>query len=82
MEMDMVYLDNLPETANVVLNILWAENRRMTVAELTWRTNQVCHTRWEKRDIKAFANYLVHSDYAERRYHRFQVYYSALGMDV
>lgn len=81
MELESVFLDNLPATANMILNILWDENREMTVAELTEEVNRKYQMRWEKRDIKEFADYLVHSDYVERHYRRFKAYYIALGSD-
>lgn len=28
MEMESVFLDNLPDTANMILNILWDRNKR------------------------------------------------------
>ncbi len=28
MEMESVFLDNLPDTANMILNILWDKNER------------------------------------------------------
>lgn len=79
--MEDVILDNLPATANMIMNILWEENREMTVPELTEAVNREYHTHWEKRDIKQFAEFLVHSDYAEKRYRRWKVYYIALGAD-
>ena len=80
--MEDVILDNLPGTANMILNTLWDENREMTVLELTEAVNREYHTHWEKNDIKQFAEYLVHLDYVEKRYHRFKAYYVALGADV
>lgn len=35
MEMESVFLDNLPDTANMILNILWDRNEEMCTAELT-----------------------------------------------
>lgn len=79
--MEDVILDNLPSTANMILNILWDENREMTVPELMEAVNRQYHTHWEKNDIKQFADYLVQSDYVEKRYHRLKAYYIALGAD-
>lgn len=79
--MEDVILDNLPDTANIILNILWCENREMTVPELTEAVNREYHTHWEKNDIKQFAEYLVFADYVEKRYRRFKAYYVALGAE-
>lgn len=76
-----VILDNLPDTANIILNILWDENREMTVHELTEAVNREYHTHWGKNDIKQFAEYLVYADYVEKRYRRFKAYYVALGAE-
>ena len=81
MEEAGIYLDNLPETANVILNILWNENRRMTAEELAERVNRENHTRWTCREIRRFAEYLVRMDYAKRCYLGFQVSYMALGTE-
>lgn len=49
MEMESVFLDNLPDTANMILNILWDRNEEMCTAELTEAVNEVYNRRWEKR---------------------------------
>lgn len=41
-------LDNLPDTANMILNILWDRNEEMCTAELTEAVNEVYNRRWEK----------------------------------
>lgn len=79
--MEDVILDNLPGTANMILNILWEENREMNVLELMEAVNHEYHTCKEKDDIKEFADYLVRVDYVEKRHHRFKAYYIALGAD-
>lgn len=33
MEMESVFLDNLPDTANMILNILWDRNEEMCTAD-------------------------------------------------
>ena len=48
MEMESVFLDNLPDTANMILNILWDRNEEMCTAELTEAVNEVYNRRWEK----------------------------------
>ena len=40
MEMESVFLDNLPDTANMILNILWDRNEEMCTAELTEADDQ------------------------------------------
>ena len=44
MEMESVFLDNLPDTANMILNILWDRNEEMCTAELTEAVNEECIT--------------------------------------
>ena len=45
MEMESVFLDNLPDTANMILNILWDRNEEMCTAELTEAVNEVYNRR-------------------------------------
>lgn len=54
MEMESVFLDNLPDTANMILNILWDKNEEMCTAELTEAVNEVYNRRWEKGLIQEF----------------------------
>ena len=54
MEMESVFLDNLPDTANMILNILWDRNEEMCTAELTEAVNEVYNRRWEKGLIQEF----------------------------
>lgn len=49
MELESVFLDNLPDTANMILNILWDRNEEMCTAELTDAVNEVYNRRWEKK---------------------------------
>lgn len=56
MEMESVFLDNLPDTANMILNILWDRNEEMCTAELTEAVNEVYNRRWEKGLIQEFIN--------------------------
>ena len=58
MEMESVFLDNLPDTANMILNILWDRNEEMCTAELTEAVNEVYNRRWEKGLIQEFINLL------------------------
>lgn len=48
MEMESVFLDNLPDTANMILNILWDRNEEMCTDELTEAVNEVYNRRWKK----------------------------------
>lgn len=59
MEMESVFLDNLPDTANMILNILWDRNEEMCTAELTEAVNEVYNRRWEKGLIQEFINLLI-----------------------
>ena len=63
MEMESVFLDNLPDTANMILNILWDRNEEMCTAELTEAVNEVYNRRWEKGLIQEFINLLIRMDY-------------------
>ena len=69
MEMESVFLDNLPDTANMILNILWDRNEEMCTAELTEAVNEV------------YINLLIRMDYVEKKRHGLRVYYTALGSD-
>lgn len=62
MEMESVFLDNLPDTANMILNILWDKNEEMCTAELTEAVNEVYNRRWEKGLIQEFINLLIRMD--------------------
>lgn len=79
METEDVFLDNLPESANMILNTLWMNNRRMLVSELTEEVNKRYQKGLNENDVKEFANLLVRADYLEKKFHKFKVYYSALG---
>lgn len=78
---ESVFLDNLPDTANMILNILWDRNEEMCTAELTEAVNEVYNRRWEKGLIQEFINLLIRMDYVEKKRHGFRVYYTALGSD-
>lgn len=70
-----------PDTANMILNILWDRNEEMCTAELTEAVNEVYNRRWEKGLIQEFINLLIRMDYVEKKRHGFRVYYTALGSD-
>lgn len=78
---DYVQLENLPATANCLLNILWEQNHSMTVTELTELCNQSTSKSWSKQEIKQFLNLLVRYDYVEAKRHGLKIYYSALGSE-
>lgn len=78
---DEVFLDNLPRTANQILNVLWDRNKAMTVAELTEAVNAEYDTHLEKNKIQEFARLLVAGDYVEIKRHGFRAYYQPLGME-
>lgn len=77
--MDDVFLDNLPDTANMILNVLWSKEEEMSIVELMEAVNGEYHTRWTKEDIRRFANLLVISDYAEKRHRGWKTYFAAIG---
>jgi hypothetical protein len=72
-------VDNIPETACRILNLLWDKNRAMTVREMTDDVNGMYGTSWTTEEIRQFATLLVQKEYAERRTRRFHSYYIALG---
>ena len=79
--MDYIILDNLPESANMILNVLWDKNREMSLEELTQTVDEEFNRRWHKEDIQTFADYLVKADYILRKRHLFHPYYIAVGAD-
>lgn len=76
-----VFLDNLPRTANYILNVLWDRNEPMTVAELTEAVNTKYETQWERKDIQKFVRLLVHEDYVDAKRKGLHLYYCALGLE-
>ena len=81
MEMESVFLDNLPDTANMILNILWYRNRGIRTNELTQAVNETYHRAWENEVIQEFANLLVGRGYVEKKRRGLRIYYMALGAD-
>ena len=79
--MESVFLDNLPDTANMILNILWDRNRGMRTNELTQAVNETYHRAWENEVIQEFANLLVGHGYVEKKRRGLRIYYMALGAD-
>ena len=78
---EYVEMDNMPKTSCQLLNILWAENRALTLDELTRLVNSNYSVRWSKQDIFLFLRQLLIGDYAEKKRSGFKVYYVALGSD-
>lgn len=78
---DYIQLENIPATANSLLNILWEQNRSLTATELTELYNQRSLNARSKQEIKKFLNLLVRYDYVEGRRHGLKIYYSALGSE-
>ena len=76
-----VFLENLPRTANQILNVLWDKNTMMTAEELTQEVNSKYETQWERRDIQEFINILITADYVDAKRKGFRKYYHALGME-
>ena len=79
--MDEVFLENLPKTANMILNILWDRNHEMSVDELLEAVNGEFGSHCSRMDIREFAELLVQSDYVDRKRHGFKVSYVAIGSD-
>ena len=78
---EYVEMDNMPKTSCQLLNILWAENRALTLDELTRLVNSNYSVRWSKQDIFLLLRQLLIGDYAEKKRRGFKVYYVALGSD-
>ncbi len=78
---DDVFLDNLPQTANYILNVLWDRNVQMTVAELTEAVNDKYGTQWERKDIQKFVRALVNGDYLDAKRKGLRLYYCPLGWE-
>lgn len=76
-----VFLDNLPRTANYILNVLWDRNAPMTIAELTEAVNEKYETQWERKDIQKFVRLLINGDYVDVKRKGLHIYYYALGME-
>lgn len=76
-----VILDNLPRTANYILNVLWDRNALMTIAELTEAVNEKYETQWKCRDVQKFVRLLVNGDYVVSKRKGLRLYYCALGME-
>ncbi len=49
---DEVFLDNLPRTANQILNVLWSRNRAMAVNALLEAVHVEYMTYLERREIQ------------------------------
>lgn len=79
--MESVFLDTLPDAANMILNILWERNEKMCTAELMAAVNEIYHRRWEKRFIQESVNLLIRMDYVKKKRQGFHVYYIALGTE-
>lgn len=76
-----VLLDNLPRTANYILNVLWDRNIQMTVAELTEAVNERNDTQWKRKDIQKFVRMLVNGDYVNAKRKGLHIYYCPLGWE-
>ena len=77
-----VHLDNLPDTSNHLLNILWDRNHGMSLAELTDAVNKEFYLHWEKEDVKKFLQLLVAKGYAKTIRCGLKKHYIALGADL
>lgn len=75
-----IELENLPITANHLLNVLWSRNVEMELAELLHTVNTEFSVTWERRDIEHFLLFLISEDYIAVKRRGFKTYYFALGM--
>ena len=78
---EYVEMDNMPKTSCHLLNILWAENRALTLDELTRLVNSNFSGQWTRQDVFLFLRQLLIGDYAEKRRHVFKIYYVARGSE-
>ena len=78
---DYVKLDNLSDTQNHLLNILWTENREMTLDELTKQINGTYAAKWNKAEIRQFMETLVIKEYVKKQRHKLKTYYAALCLE-
>lgn len=78
---DDVFLDNLLQTANYILNVLWDKNVPMTATQLTEAVNSEYETQWERKEIQEFIKLLVTEDYVDVKRKGLRLYYYALGID-
>ena len=78
---EYVEMDNMPVISCQLLNILWAENRALTIDELTELLNSNFASEWPKHDVVMFLRQLLIGDYAEKRHRGFKTYYAALGCE-
>lgn len=76
-----VFLENLPQTANHILNILWDRNTPMTVAQLEEAVNTEYEMQWSRKEIQQFTNVLVRQDYVATKRKGFRLFYYALGIE-
>lgn len=76
-----VKLDNLSETQNHLLNVLWTENKEMTLDELTKQINGSYDTKWNRGEIRQFMEALVIKEYVKKQRHKLKTYYAALSIE-
>lgn len=78
---DEVFLENLPRTANQILNVLWSRNRAMAVAELVEVVNAEYVTNLNQRELQKFIKLLVSAEYIEAKRRGLRIYYQTLGLE-
>lgn len=79
--MSDLFLDNLSEEMNMVLNVLWDVDRSISISELTDAINEKYHKNWNKTMVREVADVLVYKDYAQKERHLWNVSYRALSED-
>ena len=78
---DYVKLNNLSDTQNHLLNILWMKNREMSLDELKTCINQEFATQWNRGQIRKFMDTLVIKEYVKKQRHKLRTYYTALSLE-
>lgn len=76
---EYVRMDNMRDTENHLLNILWDRNKAMKLDELTAAVNSEFAVNRNKKEIRCFLQRLIKSDYVEKERRGLKVYYKALG---
>lgn len=77
--MQYVELENVPEEANHLLNLLWDRDRKMSLEELSEGLVSEYSMSLAQEEVKNQMELLVDMDYAEHKDEREDIYYVALG---
>ncbi|MBP3489050.1 MAG: hypothetical protein J6K53_11705 [Roseburia sp.] len=77
--MQYVELENVPEEANHLLNLLWDRDRKMSLEELAEGLVSEYSMSLTQEEVKDQMELLVDMDYAEHKDEGEDIYYVALG---